>query len=633
MPDKSHNPTQFWQELKRRKVFRVIAMYAATAFIILEAVDIVFPRWGLPDWSVNLVILLLILGFMVTAILAWIFDITPEGIQKTESASLEKDMTLEMPDRRRLKGSDAIIVVLLVVVCILLYPKIFKQDKFEDIRDTDGRISVAVMPFQNLSGDTLFNIWQEGIQNLLITSLSNSEELSVRQYKTMSSIFGDKKSINYSSLTPTFASDIALKLDANTVIVGNIYKSGNIVRITANLLDSKSEEIYKSYEIDGVSENDFFPIIDSLSALVKNFLEIKILDHSMFFDLSNTVTKSTTAYKHYIQGSTYHSKLDYDSAIEFYTKALSIDSNFISPMLKLSYVYADIGQSQLSKKWAYKAFSKINNVPFDIQLSIREVKAVVDKRPMDQIGYMEQYLKINPYCLNKLYGIGWACFSTEQWNKAIDAFERNVELNRKLDRKSWIWTYILLGKAYHEIGEHNKERKIYEFGLILFPNDKCRIIHLQAICALSQGDTIMANEYLAEFTKIAGQDGLAESIILYWLAGAHDQVNNLEQAEKLYRQALAINPQFSGLINDFANFLISNDINIDEGIELINGVIENTSENGNYLYTYGLGLYKKGILIEAQEVLKMAWDLRPYYNHDHYLLIREVEQALASQNQ
>ncbi|MCD6596330.1 MAG: hypothetical protein J7L04_01505 [Bacteroidales bacterium] len=77
--------SQFWQELKRRKVFRVMAMYAATAFIIMEAGDIMLPRLGLPDWTVTFIIVLLIIGFPISVILSWIFDLTPEGVKKTES--------------------------------------------------------------------------------------------------------------------------------------------------------------------------------------------------------------------------------------------------------------------------------------------------------------------------------------------------------------------------------------------------------------------------------------------------------------------------------------------------------------------------------------------------------------------
>ena len=200
----SNKLNQFWNELKRRKVFRVIAMYAGAAYVIIELINNVVEPLRLPEWTATLVILLLIIGFPIVAVLSWIFDITPAGVKKTESVKvmMDQDLPLET-ERRKLRVSDVIILVLIVVVGILVYPKIF-TNKSNIEKDADGRISVAVMPFQNQSGDSLFNVWQEGIQNLLITSLSNSEELSVRQYETMYNIIGDKKPVNYSSITPSF---------------------------------------------------------------------------------------------------------------------------------------------------------------------------------------------------------------------------------------------------------------------------------------------------------------------------------------------------------------------------------------------------------------------------------------------
>ena len=93
MPTHPNKLVQFWQELKRRKVFRVMVMYAATAFIIIQAIDIMLPRLGFPDWTVTFVIILLIVGLPISIILSWIFDITPEGLKKTES--IEKDQEQE----------------------------------------------------------------------------------------------------------------------------------------------------------------------------------------------------------------------------------------------------------------------------------------------------------------------------------------------------------------------------------------------------------------------------------------------------------------------------------------------------------------------------------------------------------
>ena len=82
MSEKLKGLPRFWKEVKRRNVLRSLAIYAGTAFIILEASTIVFPRWGLPDWSIDLVLYLLILGVFINVIVSWIFDILPRGCKK-----------------------------------------------------------------------------------------------------------------------------------------------------------------------------------------------------------------------------------------------------------------------------------------------------------------------------------------------------------------------------------------------------------------------------------------------------------------------------------------------------------------------------------------------------------------------
>ena len=134
MSGRPNRSFKFWQELKRRRVFKTLAMYAASAFIILEVVDIVAPSLGLPGWTLNVAIILLIAGFPVTAVLSWIFDLTPEGIKKTEPLHELKEVEPDAaPRRRKLRTSDVVIVVLLAIVGILAYPKIFSKDRFEQM--------------------------------------------------------------------------------------------------------------------------------------------------------------------------------------------------------------------------------------------------------------------------------------------------------------------------------------------------------------------------------------------------------------------------------------------------------------------------------------------------------------------
>ena len=631
MPSKFSILGQFWQELKRRKVVRVITVYAATAFIIIEAGDIILPRLGLPDWTLTLVIILLIVGLPITTIFSWIFDITPEGLRKTEPIQAgDQPEDSSQFTRRRLRLSDVVIAILLVIVVILVYPKIFNNKNPQFARDKDGRISIAVMPFKNITGDSIYNLWQEGLQNLLITSLSNSEELAVRQYETIYGILGSGADINYTSLTPALAGEVAQKLEANTVIVGNMHKFGSTVRITANIMDVGTEEIYKSYEMDGTTEDDFLSLIDSLSILIKNFLEIKSLKQTSFFDLSNVYTNSTEAYKLYLQGHNCHYRLDYNCALELFNKAIEIDSTFVSAMMRLSYCYGAVSQARMSKYWAYKAFDRIDQLPHDMQLMVKEVKAAVDKKPLEQIKQMKQYLEIHPHAMIRQYTIGWVYFNTKQWKEAIEEFEKTLEISRRYELKTWAWTYIFLGRAYHYYGNHKEEQKIFNDGREQWPGEKPQFDYNQAICAVSRGDSINAQVYMEEIRKMCEQNGWPRANLLLWYAGVHNSAKSLIRAEEYYREAIFLYPDNALLMNDMAYFLISNDIDIEEGMDLINTALAQDPENGTYLYTYGLGLYKTGKLDNSLEILRKSWDLKPYYDHDHYILIKRIEENLVS---
>ena len=105
------------------------------------------------------------------------------------------------------------------------------------------------------------------------------------------------------------------------------------------------------------------------------------------------------------------------------------------------------------------------------------------------------------------------------------------------------------------------------------------------------------------------------------------QIGNIPKDSKI------LYPENIRVMNNLALFLIKHDINVNEGMELITRALELEPDNWNFLYTHGLGLYQQGKLNETQVVLDKSWEIRPYYNHDHYLLIQEVEQALARQNQ
>jgi len=625
----SKSKTGFWKEFKRRGVPKVLAMYAATAFIIMEAAEIMLPRLGLPDWTVTFVIILLIVGLPVAFILSWVFDITPQGVVKTGPLDEEEEEERAGEKRRRkLRFSDGVIAVLLVVVALLIYPKIFGDQDSRVRRQMPEKLSIAVMPFQNMTGDSLYNLWEGGVQNLLITSLSNSQELSVRQFETMNSLLNGEENVNYAGFTSSLAGEMARKVEANTVISGNLHKSGPMIRITANIMDASTEEIYKSYETEAEQEDDLFALADSLSMMLRDFLEIKSLKQNQLFDLGFVFTQSPEAYKLYLQGFDCHNQLDYTCAASYYSKALEVDSNFVSAMMQLAYCLGDQRQAQLSKYWAYKAFDRMDRLPPEMQLKVQVVKAVADKEPLKQLEYTRKYLELFPYSAYMVYMEGWINFNLQRWEEAAEGFENSLKLLKKLDQNPWAWTYILLGGAYHNLGSHNKEEKIFEEGKELWPEQKSTFNYWQAICAVSQGDSLKAVQHLNEIRSSLEQRGWSEGNILAWYAGVYGKGESFHEAEAYYREAYLTRAQDDFFIYEFALFLIENDINLEEGLELIAPVVEKYPDNASFLYTYGLGLYKKGDYQLAYHAIMESWNNNPYYDHKVFRLKNELEDIL-----
>jgi len=616
----------FWKELKRRGVPKVLAMYAATAFIIMEASEIMLPRLGLPDWTVTLVIILLIVGLPLVFVLSWVFDITPQGVVKTGPAA-EEDLTPESGAirRRKLRLSDGVIAALLVVVAVLAYPKLFGDKNSRLRRKMPDQISVAVMPFKNMTGDTIFNLWQGGIQNLLITSLSNSEELSVRQFETMTNLVNGKADLNLAGLTPSLAGELAQKVEANTVIVGNLHKSGTKVRITANIMNTDTEEIYKSFEMEGQEEDALFDLADSLSTILKNFLEISSMKQKQAFDVAHVFTSSPEAYKLYLMGFDCHNRLDYSCAAEYYHKAIEVDSNFVSAMMQMAYAYADLRMSDQSRYWAYQAYERIERLPISMQYQVQVVKSVADKSPLPQLEYIRKYLEHHPYSAYMAYMEGWTNFNLERWEEAVMGFEHSLDILKKMDTHPWAWTYILLGGAYHNLGSHARERKIFEEGKEYWPEHTSTFDYWEAICAVSQGDSAKAAAHLNEIRKVLEQRGWPEGNILTWYAGVFGKGESYKVAEDYLREAHALRPEDDYITSELALFLIENDINLEEGMELLIPVVEKYPENASFLYAYGLGLFKQGRYQDAYEMILQSWDLTPYYDHKQFRLKNEIE--------
>jgi len=210
MPGIPNKLSQFWQELKRRNVLRSLAIYAGTAFVILEASTIIFPRWDLPDWTIDLVLYLLILGMFVTAIVAWIFDITPQGVQKTKPLEEATDIPGHA-DSKVWKAATYISLVIIAALIVVNIIPIGNAVKTGDIQ------SLVILPFDNFTGDDELNYFVSGMHASLIGDMGRVGGLRVISKTSSNTYKGVEKSI------PEIASELAVDavMEAQVMCVGD----------------------------------------------------------------------------------------------------------------------------------------------------------------------------------------------------------------------------------------------------------------------------------------------------------------------------------------------------------------------------------------------------------------------------
>jgi tetratricopeptide (TPR) repeat protein len=635
MSESPNKLIKFWQELKRRKTGKVIIAYAATAFILLQLADILTPALLLPEWTTRLVTLILIIGFPIAVIFSWVFEITPEGIKKTESfEESEKKVTPTKPVKKKLKPSYVINAILIMAVIVLAYPKIFKRNTLEKMRSSGEKITVAVMPFQNMTNDTIWNVWQDGIQNELITSLTNSEELKVRQPESINTLIQSKGLTNYASITPSVASTISQKLDANIFIYGSIKQVGTTIRINAQLIDSKTEETFKSFQIDGIAEN-ILHITDSLAVMVKNYLIISELKKEESLHIQQLAsTNSPEAYRYFIYGQNAYMNTDFPTAVNMYSQAIAIDSNFTSATIRLSFAYGNQNLYDQAKKWCLKVYEKRDQMPMRQKIYTDFAYAIFFETPYEEIKYLKQLQEIDDQLPYIYFNLGSNYIELYQYDKAIPELEKAWEISNKWHSKSqWVYKYTLLGFAYHKTAQYKKEKRLYKKAEQEFPDDP-DIISFQVILSITEGDTIAVNRYIEKYISIGENNSWSEALIKTGLASIYYEAGSLDKAEVYYRQALLLEPENPDRLFDLAWFLIDKDRNINEGLQLVNTALKLRPDNYNYLHTKGWGLYKQGKYQEALDILQKSWDLRrekAVYNHEAYLHLEAAKKAVANQ--
>ena len=304
----------FFEEVKRRKVYRVAAAYIIAAGGIIQLASAAFPAWELPNWALRLVIVLLLIGFPIALILAWAFDVTPKGIKTTPAFS---------PAAHRRRN---LIMLIVTGVLVSATAGFFLLLPGASARKIDK--SIAVLPFENLSDDKENAYFADGIQDDILTNLSKIGDLKVISRTSVMSYRGKAPNVR----------EIGKALGVSTVLEGSVRRSGNRVRINVQLINADTDEHLWAEDYDR-DLTDVFAIQTDLSQKIANELRAKLSPIEKE-QIERKPTGNGEAYLTFVQAHNLQNAVEdigkLKQSEQLYTRAIELDPKFALALARYS---------------------------------------------------------------------------------------------------------------------------------------------------------------------------------------------------------------------------------------------------------------------------------------------------------
>ncbi|PYK06700.1 MAG: hypothetical protein DME66_03700 [Verrucomicrobia bacterium] len=303
----------FFEEVKRRKVYRVAAAYVIAAGGIIQLASAAFPAWELPNWALRFVIVLLLIGFPIALTLAWAFDVTAQGIKTTPTA---------LPGTHRRRNVMMLVatgVIVSAVAGFFLLPR-------ASARKIDK--SIAVLPFENLSDEKENAYFADGIQDDVLTNLSKIGDLKVISRTSVMPYRGKASNLR----------EIGKALGVATILEGSVRRIGNRVRVNVQLINAENDEHIWAEDYDR-DLTDVFAIQTDLAKKISGELQAK-LSPAEKAQMERKPTENGEAYLAFVQANNLGCAFeDFDKlkqSEQLYDRAVQLDPNFAVALARSS---------------------------------------------------------------------------------------------------------------------------------------------------------------------------------------------------------------------------------------------------------------------------------------------------------
>jgi tetratricopeptide (TPR) repeat protein len=574
------DPVQFWEELKQRKVVRAMTVYIAGAFALLQAVDMIFPRVGLPSWSETLVMILLAAGLIVVIILTWIYDITPEGIKRTndrEQADDESKPQLEYvvtgwkssmsqsheevisynnrlfaekvnQDKRknRIYSYSSVVVILAVVVLFT-----FSSANTVPFEKRDW---IVITDFENLTGNPVFD---KSLYTAFTLTASQSRYINILPRSRMLETMTRMKINGREYVDDKTGREIAVREGVDVYIVPSISEIGSKYVIAAKIMESKSGDLLRSEVIYAKNQDEILEKLDMLSKrLRRNLGESRYNIAGQDKPLKKVSTSSLEALKIYSQGIDRHLMMDFEGARKYYEDALKIDTGFTSAR-------ASLGNLLIEK------FDPVKGR----ELLSQAVKSADKLTERERLGILTLY----------------AVSVEKNIPKGIEYARMRIELypDDATARTNLAWYYLNSGRFEEALKEYKATIRI--FPDMVYPYGGIEWIYLEKLGKLDSA-LVWAEKMISKYPENAWG--------YFYLGSSYLGTDSLLKAETALRKAYEINPDF--LMN---SYLLANTCRVqgrfNESIEILKKILDNHQDETSADYDLAINYESMGNKKEA----------------------------------
>lgn len=547
---------RFWQELKRRNVFKAAIAYLVASWLILQVLSIVLPSLEAPDWVMRVLMVLLTIGFPIWLIFSWVYELTPEGLKKSDD--IEEHVSITAQTNRRL--NVLILVALLAVILVILF-----KPNVDLFKTSKGKYAIAVLYFDNMSEDEENEWISESMTESILTKLMPNKQLLVISRTSVKQFVDTNEPV----------SEIAKKLGVSFILEGSVTIHEDRARITAQLVDRNDHHIWAD-EYNVKIEN-ILMLQDEISKSIVDKLNI-VLSPEEKEQLKYNYTNNIEAFKLYQKGRTFadeRSEKGLERSIIFFNKAFELDSSFSEALAEIAMSYYLMGEYGYIQKE-----ESVSNANF----------------------YIEKAFEINPKTVTAFTVKGNILTDEENWETAKEFYEKAISMN-----PNDVSAHHFFGGHFYQLAHRDSINFLKHANIAQQLDPLSKPVNYNVLWALIANDKLdEAEKHINKMGFLFG-DGdkyLKRFILRQRAENLSLEKKDLTESIKFYEDKLKKQPEnhvisnelaqaYNGILNDNRNYL-----------KYAKKTYESDSTHISYIIYYFKALLEEGKFTQADLFMK-----------------------------